>query len=669
MYENSKRHTLPRQHYVVIASMVVQAILSIVLIAVTIQTYEVKRSANDYEKLLYKARLDFDKIARTTERLFDAIDSTQSANLIIVRVQQSLARQTDDAQDIFIRIEEAASVKSGSVFVDVQQSERAFRIIKPLLQSLIHDLKVISQIESEKLLYATSYSERINLSIAPGGEISKGIENVALNASLEADCISTLLKKVQAATFAAFILITLFIGFFLVVPAARILSLALSREKDLSVRLKMMVKHDQMTELLNRTGLDEVVTELGSATYACAIIDLNKLKPVNDTFGHAAGDAVLLDVAKRLRATISPSASAARVGGDEFVVVDPTATSHEDCIKLGETLKFSFARPILYEDRTLYVGAAIGISISTQANSSYKSVAALADAAMYEVKQRGVTGYEIYSTDIAHKTINLERKAKLVSALRRGEFVPWYQPKCNMATGELLSLEALCRWEHRPDSVLFPDAFLKELEQYDLLGTLTDMMLLSVLEQLRSWTRNGFDVIPISVNISAGTLTSRSEMNAIENRLKKYSELLHLIMFEITEDVFLDNILDRVKLSIKRLIRLGVRISIDDFGSGYASFRHLTEIAFHELKIDRLFVEGIGRDKSAEVVLGAFITITNSLNVTAVAEGVETEAQRQFLNKLGYDVAQGHLFGKPEAVADVSKRLHRSTSCLQGASF
>ena len=658
---------LPRQHYVVIASMVVQAILSIVLVAVTIQTYEVKNSANDYEKLLYKYRLEFDKITSTTERLFDAIDSTQSANLIIVRIQQSLARQTDEAQNTFFRIEEAASVKSGSVLVDVQQSERAFRIIKPLLQSLIHDLKIISQIESEKLLYATSYSDRINLAVAPGGEISRGIENVALNASLEADSISTLLKKVQAATFAAFILITLFIGFFLVVPAARNLSLALSREKGLSVRLEMMVKLDQMTGLLNRTGLDEVVTELGSATYACAIIDLNKLKPVNDTFGHAAGDAVLLDVAKRLRATISPSASAARVGGDEFVVVDPTATSHEDCIKLGETLKFSFARPILYEDCTLDVGAAIGISISTQANSSYKSVAALADAAMYEVKKRGVTGYKIYSNDIAHKTINLERKAKLVSALRRGEFVPWYQPKCNMATGELLSFEALCRWQHRPDSVLFPDAFLKELEQYDLLGTLTDRMLSSVLEQIRSWTRNGFDVIPVSVNISAVTLTSRSEMNAIENRLKKYSEVLHLIMFEITEDVFLDNILDRVKLSIKRLISLGVRISIDDFGSGYASFRHLTGIAFHELKIDRSFVEGIGRDKSAEVVLGSFITITNSLNVAVVAEGVETEAQRQFLNRLGYDVAQGYLFGKPEAAADVANRLHRTTPCLQGA--
>ena len=667
MNENSKRHTLPRQHYVVIASMVVQAILSIVLVAVTIQTYEVKRSANDYEKLLYEARLGFDKIASTTKRLFDAVDSTQSANLIILRVQQSLARQTDDVQNLFFRIEEAASVKSGSVLVDVQQSERGFRIIKPLLQSLIHDLKIISQIESKNLLYATSYSERINLAVAPGGEISKGIENVALNASLEADSISTLLKKVQAATFAVFIGITLFIGFFLVVPAARTLSLALSREKDLSVRLKRMVKHDQMTGLLNRTGLDEVVTELGSATYACAIIDLNKLKPVNDTFGHAAGDAVLLDVAKRLRATISPSAFAARVGGDEFVVVDPTATSHEHCMRLGETLAFSFAQPILYKVRTLDIGAAIGISLSTQANSGYKTVATLADAAMYEVKERGVTGYKIYSNDIAHKTINLERKAKLVSALRRGEFVPWYQPKCDMATGELLSLEALCRWQHRPDSVLFPDAFLKELGQYNLVGMLTDRMLWSVLEQLRSWTRSSFDVLPVSINISAVTLTSRLEMNAIEKRLKKYPEVLHLVIFEITEDVFLDNILDRVRLSIRRLISLGVRISIDDFGSGYASFRHLTEIAFNELKIDRSFVQGIGRDKSAEVVLGAFITISNSLNVTAVAEGVETEAQRQFLNRLGYDVGQGYLFGKPEAAADVANRLHRRTPCLQGA--
>ena len=407
-----------------------------------------------------------------------------------------------------------------------------------------------------------------------------------------------------------------------------------------------MAHHDSMTSLMNRAGLEDAMTKL-TTPYICAIIDINRLKPVNDTFGHEAGDAMLTEIAFRLRQAIPETAIAGRMGGDEFVVIAPHVHTDEQLLELGDTLVSVFEKPVNYNAISLSVGAAIGLANSRHIGAHYQSVAAAADAAMYKVKKFGKTDYQIYSKDMASKIFNLERKAEISKSLEASEFKPSFQAKVDFYSQEIIGFEALCRWHHKEEGILLPGNFLDELYCYDLQHELTDEMLRSVLQDLRDWEKRGYQLLPVSINISADMLASRVGMDKIEYRLNQFSDVKNQIMFEITEDVFLDGTVEAIKLSIQRLKKHNIRISIDDFGSGYASFRHLKEISFHELKIDSSFVEGIGKDKSAEVILKSFITLAQGLGVKVVAEGVETELQCEFLKDLGYDYAQGFLFAKP----------------------
>ncbi|MEL6521079.1 MAG: bifunctional diguanylate cyclase/phosphodiesterase [Pseudomonadota bacterium] len=549
-----------------------------------------------------------------------------------------------EGREIFARLDEVTGGRSALMFIDVTESTAAYQAVQPRLQAFFSDLEVLSNIDGERLLHARSYAERVDLAVAPTGIICRGIDAMIDDVKRDAASLASNLRLIRTAIFAVMVAVILALASFLIFPALKDLAWALKRERHLRVHMAQMARHDRMTGLLNRAGLEEALSKFDPAKpYACAIIDLNMFKPINDAFGHAAGDAVLVEIATRMKVLLGSHVLTARIGGDEFAVIEP-GISLAGCETLGTTLVGIFDDPIRYGDHQFRVGAAIGVAQSSQTEPGFDAVLTAADAAMYRLKGTGKTDYNIFSQELSATVHSLERKESLENALRAREFRPWYQPKFDLQTGDLTGFEALCRWHHPDQGILAPVSFLEDVDRYDLQLELSVLMFTAVLDQLRTWTRSGFDPPQVAVNVSAETLASESGIEAVMWRLAEYGDVKHLIIMEITEDVFLPRIATAVNRSIDLIADIGVRISIDDFGSGYASFRHLNEFTFHELKIDSSFVQGIGKDRSAEVFLTAFMSVARGIGVEVVAEGIETDEQQRFLVQLGCQHGQGFLF-------------------------
>lgn len=466
------------------------------------------------------------------------------------------------------------------------------------------------------------------------------------------------------------VVIILLLSRYLIFPAFNHYITNRDAEQNLQLKKEHMIHvlhHDPLTDLLNRLGLEESLPT-DFKNYACLIADISMLRAINDTFGHAAGDRAIKEIASRLRDRTPLGGFIARLDGDEFTIIFPDISDVEQCHLLGQAVVNAFSKPIRFNEEQLQVQASIGIAVADREGENIESVLMKASKALYQFKGSGATQYEIYSDNIKADIPNLERKQELYKAIKANEFCPWYQGKYDSNTQELVSFEALCRWDHPQGDLLTPYYFLEDIDKYNLQLELTESILLKVLRQLELWSYSNLRLIPVSINITADTLASGSGIETIELILKKYNQFKQYLIFEITEDVFDPEITQAVKVSISRLINLDVKISIDDFGSGYASFRHLSEFAFHELKIDQSFVNGIGKDPSAEVILNAFINIAQGLKVKSVAEGIETQEQLIFLKKLGFDLIQGYLFSKPIKAEDATELL-QPLSTLQELSF
>lgn len=408
--------------------------------------------------------------------------------------------------------------------------------------------------------------------------------------------------------------------------------------------MERMAHCDQMTLLLNRAGLEQEVRFLDPNTsYAFAIVDLNNFKPINDTFGHAAGDAVLIEIAKRL-ACLAHDAVVARLGGDEFAVLDAGVGAQEEYKALGARLVSVFDAPIRHQDQTFNVSASIGMAYSSEFDQCFDAVMSAADATMYDLKGKGKTRVGFYTPELAVNVHNLDRKAELENAIKTFAIRPLLQPKVTITNGNLHGFEALARWDHQTRGLLPPSEFLDDIMRYNLQLNLTSAMIRQVLQQLRTWDLTGYSIVPTAVNVSPDILALDEGIDDLLFVFSEFKDVAKFLILELTEDVFIGRSYEIVRNSINKITKFGVGISIDDFGSGYASFRHLQEIPLNEVKIDQSFVGDIGKVNSAEVILKAFISIGKGLDVGVVAEGVETEKQRQFLASLGCDVGQGFLF-------------------------
>lgn len=427
--------------------------------------------------------------------------------------------------------------------------------------------------------------------------------------------------------------------------------------------------HDALTGLSNRRhlldeGTEQLTNRHADGVTALVLIDLNHFKEVNDTLGHAAGDRVLTQVADRLRAAARPDDLVARLGGDEFAVLlrglpAPAVAAHR-----AESLLGALHEPLDLDGMRISVEASGGIAVAP-ASGGMPELLRRADVAMYQAKR---AGQRISTYAPTRDTADLGRLTlggELPRAVADHEFTVTFQPIVDLGTGTAIGAEALARWHHPTHGMIDPLRFLEAVERSGLLPAFAEAILDQALIAAGTWRTAGFD-LPVSVNVSPRSLLDPRFPGAVLARLRAHELPPDRLVLELTETLTLSQ-LDVVDQVLSRLRDSGVRLALDDFGTGYSSLSLLSRIPVHELKIDRSFVTAMETSTEAAAVIRSTLDLGRSLNLTVVAEGVESEPQRRALWELGCAAGQGHLFARPLPAGALLAALHRGAGGRPGA--
>jgi diguanylate cyclase (GGDEF)-like protein/PAS domain S-box-containing protein len=430
--------------------------------------------------------------------------------------------------------------------------------------------------------------------------------------------------------------------------AARLAALAVERS-DAAQRLKNAALHDDLTDLPNRVlfadRLDHALREgvrTGSQT-AVYLLDLDGFKLVNDSMGHSVGDRLLRAVARRISAVIRPGDTLARFGGDEFVVIGPGLDGAHNGVRLGRRLLASLAKPFELEGVNRFVTASIGLAMSSGLDKSPEELIRDADAAMYRAKALGRNRLEIFDEYLRAKVLaRLDLEAGLRLALDRGQLAMHYQPQVDLRSGTPFGIEALVRWNRPSFGLVAAATFIPVAEDSGLIVDIGGWVLrractdaVTLGEQYRP--------LALSVNLSTRQLHHPNIVEEVAGALRDSRLPPSRLCLEITETVLVDES-TALRNTMHELSELGVRVSVDDFGTGYASLAYLKRMAVDELKVDMSFVTGLGRRPEDEAIVAAVTGLGNALNLDVVAEGVETRLQANRLLELGCNLAQGYLF-------------------------
>ncbi|MEM9786219.1 MAG: EAL domain-containing protein [Pseudomonadota bacterium] len=428
------------------------------------------------------------------------------------------------------------------------------------------------------------------------------------------------------------------------------------------MELERLSRHDPLTGLMNRRAFDDQIESMmrqhaNKQGVTVFLLDLDGFKPINDSYSHTAGDAVLCEIAERLRDLAGDDGRVARLGGDEFAIVKTNVTSTKKALHFGDQIIARVEEPIPFEQKNLQVGVSLGIARQGHDASTIAALMSGADQAMYLAKQDPDKRQMIFDKDAFPVRASLEDRNILLGAMRAGEIVPYYQPKVSLDTQQIIGFEALSRWEHPARGILSPAEFLPQINELGLQGEFMIHTAERVLHDVQSWTAEGLNPGQISINVSEVTLATVSGHNDLLAIIDKYPHLRQHLTFEITEDIFIARSSDVIQRSIANFRWSGVRISLDDFGTGFASFQHLKDLEFDELKLDTGFIRDLGVDPASHILVNGLLSMGKGLGVQVVAEGVETQQQVDTLRAMGCHVVQGYLYGTAMPSSEVMIRL------------
>ncbi len=419
--------------------------------------------------------------------------------------------------------------------------------------------------------------------------------------------------------------------------------------------------HDSLTALPNRTlfydRVQQAILEARrtESSLAVMLIDLDRFKEVNDSLGHHIGDALLIRVAERLQGGLRSSDTIARLGGDEFALVLPNIGNRPAATAIAAKITSALENPFFLDEVageiTLDVEASIGIVLSPEQGGDVDSLLQRADVAMYAAKAAR-TGYEFYSNEQDfHSPKRLALLGELRKAIDEDELVLHYQPKIEARSGRLVGLEALLRWRHSARGLIYPDEFIPSAERTGLIHPLTRHVLRKALMQWVEWRQQGLE-LSIAVNVSRQSLLDPNFPNEVAQLLETHSVPASDLELEITESSIMADF-EQAKEVLERLSRMGIRLSLDDYGSGYSSLAHIKRLPITEVKIDKSFVLGMARDPGDRVIVRSTIELGHNLGLSVVAEGVESLETLRDLATLGCDRAQGFWVSGPLPGAEV----------------
>ncbi|WP_266096313.1 putative bifunctional diguanylate cyclase/phosphodiesterase [Rubrobacter tropicus] len=387
--------------------------------------------------------------------------------------------------------------------------------------------------------------------------------------------------------------------------------------------------------------------ERSGVPLALVFVDLDRFKAVNDTFGHDCGDALLREVARRIRDRVRESDTVARLGGDEFALILENLSEAEDAARVAQDVQRRLLEPVLLAGDQIPVSASMGIALWPA--SGRERLLKDADAAMYRAKRQGGNGHRFYTEEMnAQATARLTLERDLRRALQDEQFVLYYQPQVDLSTGRIVGAEALLRWRHVERGLVSPGEFIPILEESRLINSVGRWVLGSACRQGRAWREAGLPPLRVSVNLSARQFGRRDLADDIAGALAEGGMEQENLELEITESLLMED----PETALATLGRLrtelgGVGISIDDFGTGYSSLYRLKALPVQRIKIDRSFIRGVPEDREDAAITAAVIGLAHDLSLRVVAEGVETAEQLAFLRAHGCDEAQGFFFGRP----------------------
>jgi diguanylate cyclase (GGDEF)-like protein len=437
----------------------------------------------------------------------------------------------------------------------------------------------------------------------------------------------------------------------------------ITERKMHEARIEYLANHDALTDLPNRNLLsDRLIQAIAQARrtgqcLATLVIDLDQFKFINDGFGHPVGDALLKEVAARLRAATREGDTVARLGGDEFVIMLPGLGSAADAEIVVRRVLAKFADPFVVEGHELHVTTSIGVSVYPEDGADNDTLLKTADAALYSAKGRGRNGFQFYTRAMG---VQVEERAELESALHRAlerqEFELHYQPKVDLRSGRVRGVEALIRWRRPEVGLVSPDRFIPLSEETGLILPIGEWVLRTACAQVKAWHAAGYPDLSMAVNVSARQFRQQNMPELVRAVLADTGLAARHLELELTESVLLQD-KETVVRALRQLKQIGARLSLDDFGTGYSSLSYLKDFPIDVVKIDRSFVRDVTHSVEGASLTKSIIAMARSLNLTTVAEGVETEGQLSFLNSHRCDAIQGYYFSRPLPAHDMAALL------------
>lgn len=429
-------------------------------------------------------------------------------------------------------------------------------------------------------------------------------------------------------------------------------------------RIEEMAYFDSLTSLPNRTffllTLNKTIERYKrhGEGFALFFMDLNDFKAVNDSFGHAFGDQLLIQVGKRFQSVFRTEDLLSRMGGDEFTVILENLTNPSDLKNLALKIQKTFKTPFKLGNHEVYSTPSIGIALYPKDGKTSDSLLSQADAAMYVAKKQTTQNFAFYSPEMAMQNKSaLLQKTLLNKALINNEFELYYQPQLSLDNHKVESYEALIRWNKPGEGIISPDQFIPQLEQTGLITEVGDWVIDEAIAQLQRWQQKNKPLKKLSVNVSPIQLYNPDFIDSVINRVHKSNVPADRIAIEITESVFITNMINASR-AILQLQNAGIEVHMDDFGSGYSSFNELKNLPFDVIKIDQAFIRQIDTDPRDVILVESLINALHGLEKRVIAEGVANEYQKEILQKLQCDIIQGYLLSKPAPIDDLEDDSH-----------
>ena len=437
----------------------------------------------------------------------------------------------------------------------------------------------------------------------------------------------------------------------------------ISVRKAAEARLEQLAQFDSVTGLANRNLLHErlehavVQSRRRGRGAGVLYVNLDRFKLVNDTHGHHVGDDLLRHVGRRLQDCVRRDDTVSRLGSDEYAVVIADLARADDAALVAQKLLDALAAPFELGGRETFITASIGVATFPNDGESAEALLKCADIAVGRAKESARNTFCFYTAELnARAASKLQLNSDLRRALERGEFLLHYQPKVRLASGQMIGMEALLRWQHAQRGMVAPLEFIPALEESGQIVPVGDWVIAQACRQLAEWLRAGLQPAPVAVNLSARQFRRRDLDRVIKDMLAEHGVAPGMLELEITESSLMDDPKDAIR-QLHALREAGLRISVDDFGTGYSSLSYLTRLPVSTLKIDRAFVNAAIREPSSAAIVRMVIDMALRLRFDVVAEGIESEEHVAFLREHGCEQGQGYHFGRPIPAAEMARRL------------